>query len=149
MIAISAAVAIILLTVVTYVLIGRWVHSLFYNLLLLLLCLLPPPLLLKSEVCSVMYVNKSKCLHLHSRFFFLSLYPSLSSVSSSLVLVFFFCINFRSHSPIHTPSFLSFDHIPSFYSPPSLLKYAPDFPDTFSPRTALITNNGDFTLHSF
>lgn len=42
MIAISAAVAIILLTVVTYVLIGRWVHSLFYNLLLLLLCLLPP-----------------------------------------------------------------------------------------------------------
>ena len=41
MIAISAAAAIILLTVVTYVLIGRCVHNLFYNLLSLLHCLFP------------------------------------------------------------------------------------------------------------
>ena len=57
MIAISAAVAIILLTVVTYVLIGRWVHSLFSDVLSLLHCLLPSIATKIGKVWSVKYFN--------------------------------------------------------------------------------------------
>lgn len=108
MIAISAAVAIILLAVVTYILIGRWVHSLFYDLLSLLHCLLPSIATKIWKVWSIKYFNNknvSTCI------VDISFFSSLSFDSPSLILSFFFSLNScpsLQHPPLLLTSLLVF-----------------------------------------